>query len=291
MAQVQNPYLLYPKFKAIATLFPYTIQQEQCGERGIFDAILHFLSQQLKPKDLQQLRPGAFTPFIFITQSDIFNNASPQAVVLAAPYMVWSTSAGAMDLVPKWVAAVSVVPYTEKTCQSIVDTLLQIAGNHSLQPYLPVDVWLWLNRRPHLPHVCLGRQLQNNCNAFQTVQALSNIEILTSYLILVWSEWHHLHPEVFAMMCNSIHTEFNGISMSYYRADLIQRLDYILKEVDQWCHINPKDGQWPNAHHGLRTKYQYGQLRRILLEVDQEATKTINGMSPALIYFSLLISP
>ena len=287
MAKVQDPYLLHPKFKAIATLFPYAIQRERCGERGLLDAILYFSSRRPGPKDLQR-GPGAFTPFMFLAQSEVFGNASPRAAVLVSPYMVWTPSAGAEDLIPKWVAAVSRVSSTEKIGQSVVDTLLQIAGNLSLQPYIPDDVWSWLNRRPSLPRVCLGRQLENG-RALQTIQALDDIEIFASYLISVWSEWHHLHPDALIEMCASIRADFKGIGIGRHRTDLLQRLDYILRELDRWSRSNPEDGQIPSTYHRLRAKYQYGQLKRGLLEVDREATKILNRTPPSLMYFSLLI--
>lgn len=287
MARVPDPYLLHPMFKSIGILFLYAIQRERCGERDLFDTILHFSSRRPGPKDPQR-KPGAFTPFMFLAQSEAFRNASPRAIVLISPYVMWSPSTGAEDLIPKWAAALSRVLYTEKVGQSVVDTLLQITGNPSLLPYIPTNVWSWLNRRPHLPRVHLGRQPENCC-VVQTIRALNDIEILTSYLTLVWSEWHHLRPDALAEMSVSIRADFSGIGIGCHRADLVQRLDYILRELDQWSHFNPEDGRFTSAYHRLRAKRQYGQLRGELLEADREATKTLSRTPSSSVHFSLLI--
>jgi hypothetical protein len=67
----------------------------------------------------------------------------------------------------------------------------------------------------------------------RTIRALNDIGILTSYLILTWSEWESLDSDRFAEMQMSVREDFNGIGMGCHRAELIQRLDYILGELDR----------------------------------------------------------
>ena len=67
-----------------------------------------------------------------------------------------------------------------------------------------------------------------------TVRVLSDIGLLTSYLILVWSEWELLSLRSgFYEMQVSVREDFEGIEMGCHRAEPIQRLDYILGELDR----------------------------------------------------------
>jgi len=284
MAEVQDYYPLRPKFDAAAALFLYAIRQERCGERDIFDAILRFSNQSARVFQ-------SFTPFQYLEPSEMFAHASPQAAVLASRHITWYQFANSEDLVPKWVEAVAVVPYTEEVGRNVVDTLLQIVDKYSPQSCVPIDVWLWLNRRPHLPPFCRGRLLGTNRRVVQAVRALNDIRILVSYLTIVWSEWDPLHDEGFDEMCISIRADLGGIGMGFHRADLVQRLDYILRELD------PGSGQLASRDDLSRArvichlqvmKDQYGRLKAILEEADLEATKTLNREPLRLIAFTLL---
>ena len=175
----------------------------------------------------------------------------------------------AQALISKWVAAISVAQHTEEVAQDVVYTLLQIAANRHLRPSIPADVWLWLNERPSLTPVCRG-----DYDIIQTVRALNDIGILTSYLIMIWSEWKRPDCNGYPDMQMSVREDFNGIGMSRHRAELIQRLDYILGELDRRSGCLGDDWLWHRevAPHSLVMKVQYEDLRRILQEVDQEAT-------------------
>lgn len=70
-------------------------------------------------------------------------------------------------------------------------------------------------------------------NVARQVQALGDIDILKSYLLLVWSEWDHLPSCGFCMMCTLIEEDFGGIGMGCHQEDLIKHLDYILGQLDQ----------------------------------------------------------
>ena len=191
-------------------------------------------------------------------------------------------------------AAISVAPLREEVAQSVVDTLLQIAANCYLRPFIPPDVWLWLNERPLLPSVCEGRWLGDDRDIVWMVRALDDAEILTSYLILVWSEWKLLSSDGFVEMCVSIREDLNGIGMGCHRAALIRRLDYILGELDRRSRhldITPdNDELWCDeiGPHSQAMREKYGGLRKILQEVGQEATEILNRMPPSFIFLSLL---
>jgi hypothetical protein len=118
----------------------------------------------------------------------------------------------------------------------------------------------------------------------RTIRALNDIGILTSYLILTWSEWEPLDSYRFAEMRMSVREDFNGIGMGCHRAELIQRLDYILGELDRRSRrldVNLEDDELWHDKLGPFSgtmKDEYGQLKRILEEVDQEATEILNRM-------------
>jgi hypothetical protein len=185
-------------------------------------------------------------------------------------------------MISKWLAAISVAPRTKEIAGSVVGALLQIAANRDLRPSIPAEVWLWLNERPPLPSACRGLFPGSYRDVVQTVRGLDDIGILTSYLIITWSEWNPLDHDGLAEMRMSCHEDFKGIEMGYHRVELIQRLDYILGELEQRPrrpHVHHSDDWlWHRevGDHSQVMRDEYGQLRRILEEVDQEATEIPN---------------
>ena len=208
-----------------------------------------------------------------------FAYASPQAIIFATPhlYLEQEPLLHVQELIPKWVAAVSVAPHTEEVAGNVVDALLQIAANHHLQPFIPADVWLWLGERPSLPPGCRGLLLGSSRDIFRMVQGFKDIGLLTSYLILIWSEHEPLDHDSFAEMRMSVSNDFDGVENSHHRAALVQRLDHILSKLSQ-------------ESRGYRRKSdQYGELKKILQDADQEATVTeINRMPRSFIFFGPL---
>ena len=76
----------------------------------------------------------------------------------------------------------------------------------------------------------------------------------------------------------SVSNDFNGVENSHHRAALVQRLDHILSKLSQ-------------ESRGYRRKLdQYGELRKILQDANQEATVTeiLNRMSCSFVFFSPL---
>ena len=293
MTKSRERYLLGTKFKAIATLLSYAIQQERCEETNGFDAILRYVKMCSRED-----RFSAFT--FFLETLEVFVHASPRAVILITAHLGWCWRiiplAEAQDLISKWVSAISAAPHTEEVAQSAVDTLLQIAANPNLRPSIPADAWLCLNRRPSLPPACRGPLWGSGHDIVQAVRGLNDTGIHTSYLILVWSEWNPLDYNSFAEMGISAREDFNGIRMSCHRAELIQRLDHILGELDRRSRhldVNFEDGEsWcEKVGPSLRVvKDRYGQLRRILQEVDEKAPEILNGMPHSFKIFLCLLT-
>jgi len=94
----------------------------------------------------------------------------------------------------------------------VVDTLLQIASEDELVPSIPAGVWTWLTKGPSLPRICMGRHIGARPRVVKTVRALKDVEVLKSYLLVVWSEWSDLRDGPgFNKMCASIRWDLSGI--------------------------------------------------------------------------------
>ena len=267
--------LLWPKSEVIHLLFLYAVRRERCGEAGLFDAILNLTKRKSDKLRSEEL-------LWHLSAWRICNYGSPRAVALAGPYIDWGQeqSVDAQGLVSGWAARISAVPRTEEVAGSVVDTLLQIAANSDLLPFIPPDAWSWLNERPSLPHACRGLILGCNNDIVRTVRALDDAEILTSYLVTIWTERRPLDYDNSAEMQISVHEDFKGIGVGYHRAELIQRLESILtllslNETIPECIV-------------VRVGSPYQEFKRVLQEVDRKATEILNRMPSSFIFLSTL---
>ena len=253
---------------------------------------LRFMWHQVKP--------------LFVMLLDRWSPVSQkQAAILALPHLHWRDVTNDKNLIELWAAATSVVPYTDEICCSVVDTLLQIASDNTLWQYIPIDMWSWANRCPLLPPLCAGRYWGSARSVVQTVQALDDIEILTSYFYLVWSEWDHLrsglgylcqteyllNQDTLPVMHASIREDFSGIEMGYYRTYLLKRLDYILGELD--LGLDHFQQHVPNFNENdiQQMKTQYKKLKWLLHGVDRKANKKLMSEPPMLTISSGLLIP
>ena len=88
--------------------------------------------------------------------------------------------------------------------------------------------------------------------------------------------------------------DFNAIGMDCRRAELIQRLDYILGELDRrsgHLDVNLGDDKLWRREVGRRSpvmKDRYRRLKRILQEVGQKTTEILNGMPHSFVILGLL---
>jgi hypothetical protein len=267
MAEAEDPGELRSKRKVITTLLPYAVWQERDGQSEMLDTFLHAAgaSRMLR---FAWYRVKQFTNTLLL-------EASSRAIVLTSPHIPWYLLTDRGDLVQRWVAIVLAASHTEEVAQSVVDTLLQIASEDKLLPYITVDVWSWLTKRPSLPPICLGRYYATYPHLVMAVRRLNDIEVLKSYLFLAWSEWDPLWDEGFNEICASIREDFGGIEMCRHRTDLIQRLVHILGQLDRGLkHLKQRN---PNlARDDLQImKRQYGMLEEILLEVESRRSSPI----------------
>jgi len=269
MAHVWDPDQIGSKHKVIAALFPYAVQREQCSQGDMIDAFFGVLR-------VSKLGTFAIGPLITM----LFEEGSPESlnrvITLASPYALWDQQDLNNGMVTRWIAAVSAIPYTEEVGQSVVDALLQIASLNSLQSHIPVDLWALLKKRPSLPPVCTGRSRGTTDCVVCRVRELGDLEILKSYLLLVWSEWDDIPPEGLIGMCALIRQDFSGVGVRGHREDLIGRLDHILGELDRGSgylkHRELRIGEDPQY-----VKRQYEELKETLLEVDKGAMNILTS--------------
>ena len=260
-----------PERKAICALLPYAVWQQRDGKCEMLDALLRVIGASA---GLMWTYVGPFIPMLF-------NEASPQAIVLVSRHVDWERLNDCEDLIPQWAAAALAVPYTAVVGQSVVDTLLHIASIDSLRPHIPVSIWAWLEKRPSLPPVCLGRSYGTKGDVVRHVRALRHIGILKSYLVLVWSEWGRIDQDGgLTEMQISIREDFSGIGMGRHREDLIKRLDFILRRLD-WGLGYFKEHLQTISEQDIRgAKEQYTVLKAALLEVDREVVEIITRTFP-----------
>ena len=194
-------------------------------------------------------------------------------------------------MVAKWAKAVSTVSYTEEVCRSLVDALLHIASVDSLRPHIPDGIWAWLKNQPSLPPECPGRSRGTSVDVVRRVRTLGDIEILKSYFLLVWSEWDRIdsqEPGGLTEMGASIREDFSGVEMRHDRRDVMKRLDDVLEQLDRGLDNLKQHKPSLETHHISQAKAQYSELKRVLVEVDGEATKGPACKPLRLIFFDPL---
>ena len=200
------------------------------------------------------------------------------AIVLISPYVSLEVWLNGEDRVSRWISAVSAVPYTEEIGRSVVDALLQIAHFEQLRPRITIDIWAWLKKRSSLPPTWYRQSRGTTDDIFHHIRGLGDIEILKSYFLLVWSEWHGLLEAILDEAATSIREDFRGIGMFRHREDLTERLDRILGQLDQGPGYLKQRDPAINEHDIQWRKRQYEKLKGVLLEVDRRAMETINRM-------------
>ena len=213
--------------------------------------------------------------------STLLSGATHRAVTLVSPHIPWGQLTDKGD-VEQWAGTASVAPRTEEVVQGVVNALLQIASEDKLVPYIPVDLWSWLTKRPSLPPICLGRYVGTRASVVSAVRALDDIEVLKSYLLLVWSEWDIIWPDGFDEMCTSIQEDFSGVEMGNHRVDLIRRLDSVLGELDRGFEHFSRYSPECKKGYLQKGKRQYAKLKEVLLEVETRKS------SPMITHFCIL---
>ena len=260
MAEAKDHHLLQSKHKAITALLPYAVWRERDGQPEVIDAILRVTRASRTPM-LMWRHVGQFL-------GTLLTEASPRAIVLALPHVLQHGYIGAEALIHFWKAAVFAVGYSEEIAQGVVDTLLQLASEDGLQ-YIPIDLWSWLTKRPSLSPICEGRYPGTHGSVVKAVRALKDIEVLKSYLLVVWSEWDFIFSDGFDEMCTLIQEDFGGIEMRHHRTDLIQRLDHVLGQLGRGLEYIQQHKLWFDEDSLRQGKNQYRKLRETLMELNR----------------------
>lgn len=267
MARVNDPQLICSRRKAITALFPYVIWQERDGQHEMLDIFLHVARASQEPRFIWCW----ITPFI----ATLLDKESPislkQAAILVSPHLLWWGSSTGKHMIQLWAIASLDVPYTDDIGHSVVDTLLRIASNASLGPHIPTWMWLWLGRCLYLPPICTGRYLGSDWGVVRAIRALGDVEILKSYLLLIWSEWDYLYHEGYHEMCTLIREDFSGVWMRCHREDLLQRLDHILGQLDLGLEHLQQHKPSLDEDALQQMKKQYGKLKKVVLKEDRGA--------------------
>ena len=216
-------------------------------------------------------------PFTNTLLNDASDIPLTRAAMFASPYML-QYGQEFRGLVRAWVETSSAIPKEKEIAPSVVNALFQIAyeellpsGNH--------EIWSWLILRPSLPPICKGRAVGSHPRVMEQVRRLKDIEILKSYLLVVWSVWDTLRYSGFRMMYECIREEFSGVEANSHRAELVQRLDEVIGELDKGLEYLQRDR--PDFGEGdlWERKGQYEKLRKIFKEIP-EAPEIPNCMSP-----------
>ena len=221
----------------------------------------------------------------------LLNDASDaslkQAAILASPYVPWGSQVF-WGLARAWVAAASTFPEEREIAPSVINALLRIAFFGLLPPGNQGDVWSWLKLRPSLQSICQGRHLGSHSDVMRQVRGLKDIEILKSYLLIIWLEWDSIQGSGFPTMCEYIREGFSGVEASSHRAELVQRLDEVIGELDRGLAYLRRDRPDLREEELPKRKGQYEELRRILMAIP-EAPEIPTCMSSRLInFFDLL---
>ena len=199
-----------------------------------------------------------------------------RVATLISPYVPWDEKLHDEHTVARWAAAVLAVPYTEEIGRPAVDGLLHIASIDSLRTHIPIDLWAWLKKSPSLPPVFWGEFATGKEAVVRHVRQLGDIEILKSYFLLIWSERNVRSPLGLEEMQISIREDFGGIEMKHHREDLMQRLDYVLGQLERGSEYIRKVRPGINIYDVHRAKTDYRTLKEILLEVEREFPRSVH---------------
>ena len=285
MARVGDPDQIESKRKATTAFFPYAVWQERDGECRMVDAFLAVAKASRSGEFMWK----AIGPFV----TTLFEEASSpnRVITFVSPYVRWDTWNFNKNAVTRWAEAASAIPYTDMVGRCVVEALLEIAFINSLRPHVPVGIWAWLKKQPPLPPVCFGRFKGTTRGVVRGVRALGNVEILKSYLLLVWSEWDCVDLGGFTEMCTSIREDFSGIGMGRHRHGLVVRLDHLLRQLSWGLGYIRQHNPHCGDDSVWIAKSQYGKLKQLLLEMDKEALGILTRMPPALLNPFDLLTP
>lgn len=283
MIHSADPLPIYSKRKAITTLFTCVITVKGGERREVVDALLRSFGASGREGFVWH----CVEPFVNRLLSEEGSASSKRAILLASSHFPWDRFANAEHLIRLWATAASTVPYTDDIGQGVVDALLLIAVRDTRRLHIPDGMWSWLNKRPSLPPVSWGRYWGSHASLASVIKKIGNIEILKSYLLLVWSEWDYLGYGGLDEMELSIREKFGGLAMVHHRHDLLRHLDQVLGRLDLGLEHLQKSKPSLGEHSIQQMKGQYGSLKDVLLEMNRGTMRALNREKRQVSYYTL----
>lgn len=148
--------------------------------------------------------------------------------------------------------------------REMLDVFFRIAGSAKGEVLRQSSAGIASGRQGYMWH--RAKPLITGRNVVRSILELRDVEILKSYLNLIWSERWPLHSDGFSEMHASICEDFSGIGMNYQRVDLIRMLDHFLERLER------EQGSLKSAMEG-----QYLSLREALLAAEKGALDILAG--------------
>ena len=261
-------------------LLPHAISLEQSGDGKMIDAIYHVARNSIHWSFSWESSRSYMAHLL--SEQTTTTPSLDRAAALLSPYLFmhrWSDKIQwNKQMVIGWTAAVSRVLYSKEVGSSVVDTLLQLWSEDTLRPHIPIGIWAWLKKKPSLPPSCYGRYT-TMWELVPYLRGFGDLDILKSYFVAVWSEWDDLEDSHFSKTQTSIVEDFGGIGMQHHRGDLITRLDHVLGQLDRGSDHFKQFNWWAYEVYVEQRKEQYGSLREVLLEANEETKRALTGMS------------
>lgn len=265
----QGPDTIISKHKAITALFPYAARRGQEGDSQLLDAFL--CAVKCFPYSSRWTR-RFIRPVIPRLLAEGSSTTLKRAAILALPHLelAWLNSDDICTFIKLWISTADTLDDTESIREAVVDVLLQMAFFHSVRPHITPKAWSWLNKRPSLPPRCRGRLLcAIGSNVLPAIRAHNDNELLTSYLVTMWSEWDCAGEWAFEGMCEALWEEFCGNDdddVRERRKELLARLSLVLGELGKglgYLRVRHPDMQ-PEEFEVIRERYR--ELKRILVQ-------------------------
>ncbi|KAF9645648.1 hypothetical protein BDM02DRAFT_488486 [Thelephora ganbajun] len=267
MEATRDPDAIVFQYKAITALFPYAARRGQEGDSQLLDAFLRAV--KYFPYTSQWTR-RYIRPVIPRLLAEGGSTTLKRAAILALPHLelAWLDCNDIGTFIELWISAAEALEDTEGVCQAVVDVLLQMAFFHSVRGHITPKVWSWLNKRPSLPPRCRGRLLCSiGSNVLPAIRARNDVELLTSYLITMWSEWDCAGEWAFEGMCEALWEVFCGDDdeVREHKKDLVVRLNSVLGELSRGLgYLRSRNPDMQLGEFDV-IRERYRELKRILV--------------------------
>ena len=264
MVSADEPYPIFSKRKAISTLLPHAIFLEQGGQQGTIDTIFR-AARASGSEHFMWRRIALYVSRLFEKRS---HPSLDRVITLISPYLPWRDTLNSKIMVERWAAAASAIPYTEEVGWSVVGALLRIAFADNLRSRIPTQMWEWMKKKPSLPPMYHKSPQGKILDVFLFVSQLGDIELLKLYLLLVWSDRRVPDPDN-GYTEKSVKEAFGGVGMECHRRDLIERLDHVLRQLDERLENCRERRYGLYREYDLKeAKKTYTKYKDALLEVD-----------------------